>query len=507
MTRRVNLLILLLVLWNVPAHAQNLVVQPAAQSPHWAHINIFDYARPLVLASLAPADYAWYADHLDAVEVNGNGATVRGYNPTSKMFSYWFDLSDYQSHDVSGLSEAGFLHFSENTTLQFWNLAHDTLLDTVNITGCPVTAVSSCRVQTYLWADSRYLFNLSNSAFRTWQTARILGSTNVYTGNVDVSDLVWLDEHAPGFSWPFSFGFQTVIISGGGIKEYGGRKPYNGTLDDTFEADYSADVTAWLTALRASASAASKRVLINTNTEALNTAHNFNDHAPAINGMATEGKHRPDGFTDAADYTAWVALANTITSAGGVVDLSTELCNTGPDGYTAGNYGSAAERFRMWRLASYYQFKEPPGSAGVVYFNVGFCSNDTPSVDNHVMDQSAWAPAYQVDVGRPDGVLSVYQTGMVNGCAYTVYARVYTNAMIFVRPKDSESCNTYNDTTSVTITFPQAVRILPYSGDLTGQPLVSSFGIRNAESVIAMLPAQTGVVTGTFQASGKVVLQ
>lgn len=501
------LLIVLILFAPLPVQAQSLVVEPAAQSPHWSHINIFDHARSLYLASLGATDYEWYVDHLDAIEVHGNGATVRGYNSTSKMFSYWFDKSAYQTDDFSGLAEAGFLHFSENTTLEFWNLAQDTLLTTVNITGCPVTIVSGCRVQAMLWTDSRYIFNLANAAFRTWQIARNLGSTNVYDAGVDVSDLVWLDEHAPGFSWPFSFGFQTRITAGGGIKEYGGRKPYNGSTDATFEADYGTDETAWLAALKTAADTASKRVVINTNTEALNTAYGFDDQTPAINGMATEGKHRPDGFTDAADYTAWVALANTITSAGGVVDLSTELCNTGPDGYTAGNYGSAAERFRMWRLASYYQFKEPPGSAGVVYFNVGFCSNNTPSVDNHVMDQSAWAPAYQVDVGRPDGVLSVYQTGMVNGCAYTVYARVYTKAMIFVRPKDSESCNTYNDTTSVTITFPQAVRILPYSGDLTGQPLVSSFGIRNAESVIAMLPAQTGVVTGTLQASGKVVLQ
>lgn len=501
------LLIVLILFAPLPVQAQSLVVEPAAQSPHWSHINIFDYARSLYLASLGATDYEWYVDHLDAIEVHGNGATVRGYNSTSKMFSYWFDKSAYQTDDFSGLAEAGFLHFSENTTLEFWNLAQDTLLTTVNITGCPVTIVSGCRVQAMLGTDSRYIFNLANAAFRTWQIARNLGSTNVYDAGVDVSDLVWLDEHAPGFSWPFSFGFQTRITAGGGIKEYGGRKPYNGSTDATFEADYGTDETAWLAALKTAADTASKRVVINTNTEALNTAYGFDDQTPAINGFASEGKHKPDGFAGATEYLNWVTLTNTITSAGGVVDLSTEWCNTGPAGYTAGNYGSVAERFRMFRLASYYHFKEPVGSAGIVYFNAGFCSNNAPTVDSSTADQANWAPAYQVNVGQPVSAMYVHATGTVGSCAYTVYARDYTYATIFVRPKDSSICNTYDDTSSAVITFRYPMKVLPHDGNITGQTAVTSFGIRNAESLIAMHDPFSGVVSGSVTLTGSVSMQ
>lgn len=494
-------------LMGLPTHAQSLVVAPAAQSPHWSHINIYDYARSLFLASLSAPNYQWYVDHLDVIEVQGNGATVRGYNPTSKMFSYWFDQSAYQSDDFTGLSESAFLHFSQDTTVEFWNLALDTKLSTVSITGCPVTAISACRVQSYLWLDSRYVFNPGDSAFRTWQTARILGSTNVYDYGVDVSNLVWLDEHAPGFSWSFSLGFQTRITAGGGIKEFSGGHPYNGTQDDTFEAAYGTAVTSWLTALKASATTASKRVVINTNTEALNTAYGFNNQATAISGVATEGKHKPDGFTDAADYAAWIALTNTITTAGGVVDLSTEWCTTGPVGYTAGNYGSVAERFRMFRLASYYHFKEPVGSAGIVYFNAGFCSNNAPTVDSSTADQANWAPAYQVNVGQPVSAMYVHATGTVGSCAYTVYARDYTYATIFVRPKDSSICNTYDDTSSAVITFRYPMKVLPHDGNITGQTAVTSFGIRNAESLIAMHDPFSGVVSGSVTLTGSVSMQ
>jgi len=501
------LLVLAFLFYAAQVSAQNLALNPAAESPHWAHIRIFDYARTLFLASLAPADYQWYADHLDAIEVQGNGAAVRAYNPTSEMFSYWFDMSAIQTDDFTGLAESGFLHFSENTTVQFYAPDNTTLINTVSITGCPVTAVSGCRVQTYLWDSARYVFDPQSSAFRAWHGPRILGSTNGYGYSNDTSTLVWLDEHAPGFSWPFSMGFQTRITAGGGIKEFGGRKPYTGTLDESFETDYGTALTAWLSALATQATSANKKVLINTNIEAVNTAYGFNTQATTIKGMATEGKHKPDGFTDAADYAAWITLANTITTAGGIVDLSTEWCTTGPVGYTAGNYSSAAERFRMWRLASYYHFKEPTSSSGRVYFNPGFCSNNTPTIDSSAADQANWAPAYQVDVGQPVGPTYTYAAGTVGACSYTVYARLYTKALTLVRPKDSASCNTYDDTTIATVTFASAVWILPHSGDISGQPKVHSFGLRNAESVIAMFPPQSSGAVGTLSLMGKVVVQ
>jgi hypothetical protein len=340
-----------------------------------------------------------------------------------------------------------------------------------------------------LYDNERYLFNLKDPAFRTWQSARLLGPLNGYGASNDVSKITWIDEHAPGLSWPMSFGYQAWISVGGSIKEYGDRKPHVfGTNTDSLEIEYSNDVAVWLAILRTAATAAGKKVLINTGPELLNPAYGQSmlTQANAIRGFASESVHKPDGFASASIYRQWVTAANAITAAGGIVDLSTEWCTTGPSGYTAGRYRSGAERFRMFRLASYYQFKEPVGSRGKVYFNVGFCSNANPSANGAVAaDQANWAPAYQVDIGTPVGPMAVYQSGTVGSCAYTVYSRRYTRALVLVRPQDSPLCTTYDDTTGAKVRLPyRYYKALPHNGNMTGVPFVTVATIRNAESII-----------------------
>ena len=480
-----------------PILAQSLALAPAPQSPHWSHINLFAYARALFLSNVSPDAYQWYLSHLDAVEVHGNGPAIRAKNPTAELFSYQMDLTAFTKDNLVGVSEEVFLHFSEPTVLTFYTLDRTQVVGSVSIPGCPAgTALSSgCRVQTHLWNDRRFVLNPQSTAFQTWKTGKLLGSLNVYGFPIDTSRVLWIDEHAPGFSWPLSFGYQTVVQSGGGIREFGGRRP--GNVD--FESAYADSVANWLILFSAQATQAGKKVLINANENALHPW--LLPQVNAVHGMSTESKHRPDGFAGPADYQNYLNLLSGLTTAGGLVDLHGIWCYTGPAGYTSGNYTTAPGRYRMWRLASYYQFKEPAGSAGIVYFNPGFCSDETPSTDQWTKDQNEWLPAYQVDVGTPTGATTLYQQGTA-GCPYQIFGRSYSKALILVRPQDSSACKDFSDSTAATVTLPTPAQILLEDGTLSAP--VTSVTVRNAEAVIAY--QATNVVDMTSPASPKNVV-
>lgn len=458
--------------------AQSLVQAPAPQSPHWPHINVFSYARALFKATLSPDGYQWYASHLDGVEVQGNGPTVRAKNPTIELFSYQIDMTAFTSDNFSGVPEDAFLHFSEPTALTFYTLNRSQIIGSASIPGCPEgTPISpSCRAQTQIVDNRRFVLNPQSQAFRTWQAGKLLGPLNYYGHSVDTSQIVWIDEHSPGFSWALSFGWQAVVQSGGGIREFSGRRPG----DEGLESDYSGAVVNWLTFLAARADQAGKKVLVNANTVALHPL--LLPQITAIRGMSTESKHRPDGFAGSAEYQQHLNLVNTLTTAGGRVDLQGSWCYTGPAGYTAGNYATPAARYRMWRLASYYQFKEPVGSAGKVHFNVAFCSDERPTINQWTQDQAEWLLAYQVDVGKPLGATTLYQQGTA-GCSYQILGRSYSKALILVRPQDSSACTNFGDSTAATVTFSAPVQLLKEDGTLSAH--VTSATVRNAEAIIA----------------------
>ncbi len=472
---------ILLIQTPPPILAQSLAQAPAPQSPHWSHINVFAYARSLFLANVSPDAYQWYLSHLDAVEVHGNGPAIRAKNPTAELFSYQMDLTAFTKDTLVGVAEEAFLHFSEPTTLTFYTLDRTQAIGSVSLPGCPngTPIVPACRVQTHLWNDRRFVLNPQSTAFQTWKTGALLGTLNVYGFPIDTSRFLWIDEHAPGFSWPLSFGYQTVVQTGSGIREFSGRRPGN----VEFEAAYADAVANWLTIFSSRAIQAGKKVLINANENALHPW--LLPQVNAVHGMSTESKHRPDGFAGPADYGNYLNLVSGLTSAGGLVDLHGVWCYTGPAGFSAGNYATAAGRYRMWRLASYYQFKEPTGSAGMVYFNPGFCSDETPSTDQWTKDQSEWLPAYQVDVGTPTGTTTLYQQGTA-GCPYEIFGRTYSKALILVRPQDSPTCKDYGDASAATVTLPTPVQLLREDGTLS--PPVTTVSVRNAEAVIAYYP-------------------
>ena len=289
------------------------------------------------------------------------------------------------------------------------------------------------------------------------------------------SNEIWLDEHGPGFLFPHSWGWQTILVSGGGIREFNGRRL--GTEGDSFDQNYNHAVVDWLTYLNSKFKSAGKRALINAWKNVVDPMAVA--QARAINGMNTEHKHLRDTWDGPSEYQELIHVARRIVGNGGLIQLEGMFCYTGPAGYTAGNYGSSYARYRMWRLASYYPLKEPVESSGLVYFDAQFCSNETKEPLN---DRNDWLPAYQVDVGQPTGEATVYQKGTA-GCSYQIFSRTYTHALILIRPQDGTSCTAYADSCGAIMSFAKPVQILREDGTLAAP--AASVKIRNAEALIA----------------------
>jgi hypothetical protein len=462
------------------SRAQSTVVSPAGQSPHWSHINISDFGRALPYqgdASVRSAAYNWFNQHVDLAEVNGNATDLRASNPSMLVQIYHLDLSTFANADSANLPEEYFLHFAEDTQMQYRGLDGSTV-STVTVTGCPSpqTVNRNCRVQTYLWSDRRYVFNLKSSTFQDWKATQLVNSAGRSINGV------FLDEHGPGFVAPFSWGNQSIVQSGGAIRELNGLRP--GSTGDALDQDYNTAVVAWLTYLRTRFQQAGKYIILNPATYLLDPM--VVEQVKALQGVSTEFMHRPDVWAGAYQYQQFIDAVKDVSSNGGVVQLDGTWCYTGPSGYTNGNYGSSAARYRMWRLASYYVLKESVGSPGMVYFDLALCSNISLLP---LADANEWLSAYQVNVGQPVGDSYVYQQGMAGiassdgrRCTYTIFGRTYTNALMLVRPKDFWDCTDYGEGGAAVVTLSHPGYLLKEDGTLSAQ--TTTVTLRNAEAVI-----------------------
>jgi hypothetical protein len=480
------------------ANVDAQVLQPAAQSPHFPHINIFDYGRAYVSGSPASGIYDWFASHVDAAEIHSNGSSLTSRNATMKLSVYHVDQSEFQNAFSQALPEQYFLHFAEDTVIDFYELDGSTFIERVSITGCPApSAVTlSCRVQVMLWTDKRYVYNPDNAAYRTYMKARLQSGDTIFgdvTGGA-TTHIVWLDEHSVGFSGPTSWNWQSKPISGGLIREYNDTP---GDWGQAFDQLFNAKVVDWLEDMRTAVEAGGKRILLNTWMYAI-TGTTEGDlvvpRAIAANGLASENLHQPDTWDGPAQYSNFKDTVSTITSSGGTVQLQGTWGASVPVGYTAGNYASAMDRYKMWRLASYYILKEPVGSSGLVYFDPSFASNNgTDPAD----DQTEWILAYQFNIGQPSSVVTSAATGSAAGCSYEIFQRQYTNALVLVRPQDGLACTTYGNTSGATVNLNRPMRVLQADGTLGSE--VTSVTIRNAEAVIAFFQPAQKLLVGVGQ--------
>jgi hypothetical protein len=461
----------------------------AAASPNYPHINVTDFLRGLQYISNRTAReqaWAWAASHMDAIEVDGASFAQEMVkrNATIKPWRYQLDLTGCQHKSckstfavdttVESLPESYYLHFSETTTLNFVRL-DGTVDRQVTIPGCPAgTAVTkACRVQLWMWEDTRWVFNPNDPGFQTWQANRLLGSLGAGVFGT------FLDEHAAWVTDAWYWGRQTKPVSGGGVRELGGAKPNSPAAVSA----YMPMVVNWLAVLRVKAKAQGKFVMPNLSLES--TDKWGTDQALAAGGVSTEFLHRPDAFDGGSDhFERYIKLVQDLMAIGGVADLAGTLCYTGPSGYTAGNYSTSAARYRMWRLAAYYLVREGPGQTGTAYFNPGLCTRNWPT--DPLGWTKEWLKAYERDFGSPAGEPYLFKKGSYTAgtktCGYKVHARPYSGGLVLVRTKDAWNCTAWGDDSAITLTLPRSMRLLNDDGTVSAAS--SSVRIRNGEAAI-----------------------
>lgn len=503
----------------------------SANSPHWSHINISDFGTNLMLmtpGAAREAGYDWYARHVDTMhtpmdvfsfsyDVKNRAALMKAINPTFNAMGYNVDLfmcehqGCWEGNSINAtyqnLPEDYYLHFSQDTHVDFYNVDTKAIIGSVDIPGCPdpepVTA--ACRIQLYSFSqDKDWLPNVKNTTWQQWWADHVLDGMATNAGLTNPIDTLFLDGHGiSGFSGAMYIGtnLQNNITSGGGIREYNNQIPRDfsvGTVN-ALDTEWSADVTNWLTYLRSRLDAQGKKLRINTGTtiyEPLVFAQ-----VMAANGALPEFFSSPIGFPHGeVQYTPFIQSIQQVTANGGTIDLYYRPCTDNieyltPYHYTSpGNYDSAANRSRMWILANYYMVKESANESGMVYFNPNLCVDTSSTTQKEDLD-TQWLKAYEHDVGQPIGQPTIIQQGHVD-CpfheyrdptdAYHIYSRQYSKSLVLLRPRDALYCENYGDSTIVNV--PLASSMVMLEADGTYSAPMNSVDIRNGEAVI-MVPA------------------
>lgn len=487
-----------------------------ATSPHWSHIDLADFGRKVKYLNQTDGTYTavlnWYAAHVDMVEVGMNSFIsnydyfhneqhIKSINPTTKTFGYEYDATvclhqgcgrtqPTMPADRQPSNEDAYLHFSEATTIEYFDLQGNSL-GTETFPGCPVgqPMTPDCRVKVFIWEDYRWVIYQANTAWQTWYADHLLTelATDPYNSPYLVDGL-FLDEHGPGFSVTMGFGAQTKVSVGGGIREYSGLRPKTPPVSaepDALDMAYMTDAVQWLSYLEGRLSTVDTFML-------LNLAEYFSVSTAVQTGVAAKGAmtellNSPlsNAQASAANFQAFLDATKSVTDVGGIVELADTPCGatasviTGKaPTFSAGNFDSLTSRFKMWQLASYYLVK--PTNTGRVYLDLNLCLPDTVTVSD--LDQQ-WMNAYMTDVGQPTDATTITASG-ANTCSttYSIFTRHYSNATIMLRPRDSWWCNTYNDATAVTVPLGQTMAILQADGTLSAP--ITSVTLRNAEAVI-----------------------
>lgn len=481
-----------------------------SQSPHWSHLNVIDSGLELNWipdATTKAAAFQWFTQHVDLMmspmdnfknQYSDTTANyLRSLNPSIKSYGYDLDLTMCQSahcDDTQGpnpyqsnLPEDQYLHFSQDTQVDFKALDGSDL-GTVSIPGCPspnpITA--ACRVQTYIWTAKRWVANVANASWQQWFADHLINEMTLNSSGQSVPvDSLELDEHGPGFSLTMGIGYQTIILSGGGVREYYSYIPRNYKTSGFYNYDfldvlYNTDVVNWLSYVQSRLAAAGKTLQVNVAGYILEPKGQA--QALAAKGVLTEHVSSADVIIGASQYQQYLTNINQVTAAGGLVNLSGDGCTAGPTGYTAGSYPTSTSRYQMWNLADYYLMKEPLGSGGIVYFNPNLCIQ--PGSATPLSFENDWLAAFERDVGQPQAATSVVKQGAI-ACdpqGYKVFGRQYDQALVLLRPRDGANCTDYGDSTAVSVPLPTTMAILQPDGTLSAP--MTSVPVRNAEAVI-----------------------
>lgn len=433
---------------------------PQAEASIWNHILTykanFRYPPQQKLAE----EQKWWGRHYDVMV--GNPA-IKAIAPNSRILSYEIDLTVFQSDKYPHYGELVSWAKENNVNIEecFLHFSEDTVIGTpqgdITIKGGEAKTQAN-RVQTFVWSSKRWVVNPSSASYRAFYAKKL--SQKLRAGKDGYPyDGSFIDEHGAGF-------VDIKIKSGGGVLEYGGKKPAD------FLVSYNKDVVSFLAGLKNSMG--SKTVIINT---AESVHENALQRAMAADGALMEliiTANRP-GY---AIVKSW-EFAEQLSSMGKMVVMNTGHNLGIPQKYDPGAFASVRDRAEIFSLAYYYLVKDKKNRN--VYFQIG------GGWDKPFSEQ--WIKAQEIDIGQSISPRRVFATGKDrNGSPYSVYLREFEHAIVVMRPKDNWNYEKYDSSTGVELKLPKGnYRQLHGDGSLTA--VADSIAIRNSEALILIKKA------------------
>ena len=418
----------------------------SVKSPHWSHIRVHvsDYRIQYQSdANVRATEYAWSAAHFDDVTLDADDKTsVAAYhlaNPTVSVVRYalnWSVIKPGQQNENVATSYTQ--HMSQ------WYAAHPqyTLENAFLHDGsqCPAgtAATPNCRLTIHIWTQDRWVVNPGDAGLRAYQASRLAQ----YMGDADG---LFLDEHGSGD--------MSDQLGNKNVREY-----------PSF-TNYQNDIVGELSSIQ-SALGSSKKIMINT---AEYTSSWDAAMQNAVTGADLELFNNP---TNNSMESRW-SFIDAQLAKGRVLQM--ESGGTLPASFNAGNSASAADRQRLWQLASYYLVV--PSNSANLQFGIHDAWNTAFSTQ--------WLKAIEMNIGSPSGARAVVASGTdASGSSYKVWGRDFGSALVMVRPSGNGS--SFGDATKASLTLPTNDRYLPLHADGTVGAPVTSVELRASEAVVLL---------------------
>jgi hypothetical protein len=406
----------------------------------------------LANAATRASEYQWASAHGDDVLLdagdNGSIPIYRQTNPSITLIRYVLNWTVIRpGSEPDNTSTAYYRHmqqwYASHTQYQLENaFLHDA-------SQCSAaTKSAACRVTFKIWNSPRWALNPADPGARAYQRARLAEVA------AD-ADALFFDEHGSGD--------MTDHLGDLSLVEFPNFAAYQNAM------------VSWIGDLRAAL--APKKIFLNTATYA--TAWDA-QLIGAAGGAHAEGMNNP--FR--ADLEQRWTFVEQMVQAGNTIEFVPG--GDTPPNYTAGASASAEARRKLFQLASYDMIV--PATPDLLQFNWG--------PDWTTPYSTQWYKALEVNIGHPTTARHIAADGTdPAGHHYRVWAREFTNGIVFVRPVIEWSSQVYGDQGALTITLPPGDTYLPVNTDGTVGAPTDRVTLRTAEAAIVLRQSRMSAVT------------
>jgi hypothetical protein len=412
-----------------PPSTGTLYTGYSSASPHWQHISTmmtdFYYGWN-------SAERSWAGQHYDYA-MSGSGSAWRAVNPTVGHLPYTLEWTTI----IAGQS----LTTSYYPDMVAWYHAHPSYsIEKAFLHRAGSAGDSAARAIVRIWDSQRWIINPGDEGARLYQVDRFQRITAGESG-------AFVDEASSDMT---------------------GRTA--GTLEYPLAASFEAPQTATFAAIKRGMGS---KILM------LNTAE-YTKSFDRANILAAGSVHmeRMNNALSSNTTVTW-DWVESLLARGVLVDFvtifSSQYANSISNSYPHGNFGTPAQRMKMWELASYYMVV--PSTP----------ANLTLQLENEwsLPYSSLWLRAQEANIGHPLGARVLASRGTDPlGQAYVVYTRDMDRALVVMRINQGWGAHSYLDATAVTIPLPSTDQWLPLNGDGTLGAPVTSVTLRNVEAAI-----------------------